>query len=80
MILLFRVITSVNVHINAMMGGESGGEYYRVEENIKAEKSHPTLTSSSRMGQTCDLAIFIHALTKIFNVFRCIQEMEEHEF
>lgn len=73
MILLFRVITSVNVHINAMMGG-------KVEENIKAEKSHPTLTSSSRMGQTCDLAIFIHALTKIFNIFRCIQEMEEHEF
>lgn len=56
-----------------MMGG-------KVEENIKAEKSHPTLTSSSRMGQTCDLAIFIHALTKIFNIFRCIQEMEEHEF
>lgn len=30
--------------------------------------------------QTGDLAIFIHALTKIFNIFRCFKEMKGHEF
>lgn len=30
--------------------------------------------------QTCDLAIFIHALPEIFNIFRYFKEMEQHEF
>lgn len=52
----------------------------RLEENFARGKVVIVHWQAARVMQTCDPAIFIHALTEIFNIFRYFKEMEEHEF